>query len=65
MLVARRIAVVFSVSAVRNNKDLDIFKQATIRPETIPLIAVDLVEGLTNINTTTFQLDMNHRQTVD
>ena len=45
MLPARRIAVIFRMSAVTNHKQLDIFKQPAACPKTVPLISIDLIEG--------------------
>ena len=58
------IGIILCVCTIGNNKNLNIFIQSASRPERIPLVTVNLVESLTNGNTSTFQLNMYKRQTV-
>ena len=48
-----RVAVILGISAVRDNEYLDILIQSCSSPKAITLIAIDLVEGFLNINTST------------
>ena len=59
------IAVIFGQGAVTDDEQLHILEQAAARPKAVPLIAVDLVEGLANVHPTPFQLDMHQRQAID
>ena len=62
---AGAVGIVLGVGAVGDDKNLHILEQATPRPEGIPLVAVDLVEGLSNGHSPAFQLNMYQRQAVD
>lgn len=44
---------------------MSILKQTTTGPEGISLITVNLIERLTDSNTSTLQLDMNQRETIN
>ena len=59
------VAVIFGQRAVADDEQLHILKQAAARPKAFPLIAVDLVEGLADVHSTAFQLDMHQRQAID
>lgn len=59
------VGVVLSVGAVGDDKYLHILKQAASRPEGVPLVAVDLVEGLPDGHAPALELDMYQRQAVD
>ena len=59
------VAVIFGKRAVADNENLDELKQAATGPERITLIAVDLVESVFDAYSTTLQLNINQRQTVD
>ena len=58
------VGIILCVRTIGNNKNLNVFIQPASCPERIPLVAVDLIECLTDGNTSTFQLDMYKRQTV-
>ena len=45
MLPARRIAVILRMRTITDHKQLNILKQPAARPKTIPLIAINLIEG--------------------
>ena len=62
---ASAIGIIFGVGAIGNNEDLHVFKEATARPEGVPLVALDLVEGLTNGDTPALELHMDQGQAVD
>ena len=64
MLGANRIAVVLRQRAIADHEQLHILKQTGTSPERFTLIAVNLIERLTQINTTALQFHMHHRQTV-
>jgi hypothetical protein len=57
--VPRGVGVVLGLCPVRDDEELDVLKQPTTHPEAVPLVAVDLVEGLSNRHPTTFQLDVD------
>ena len=59
------IGIILRICAVGDHEDLHEFIQPAGRPEAIPLIAVDLVEGFPNGNAPALQLDMDQRQAVD
>ena len=59
------IGVVFGIGAIGDDEDLYIFKQPAPRPEGVPLIAVDLVEGLPDSHAPALELDMYQGQAVD
>ena len=59
------VGVVLRIRTIRDNKDLSILKQPTSCPEGIPLVAIDLIEGFSDSNTSAFQFDMNERKSID
>lgn len=59
------VGVVLGVGAVGDDKDLHILEQAAPRPEGVPLVAVDLVEGLPDGHAPALELDMYQGQAVD
>ena len=59
------IGIILRIRAVGDHEDLHEFIQPAGRPEAIPLIAVDLIEGFPNGNAPALQLDMDEWQTVD
>ena len=59
------VGVVFGVGAVGNDKDLHILKQTAARPEGLPLVAVDLVEGFPDGYAPAFEFHMHQRQPID
>ena len=59
------VGVVLGVGTVGNDEDLHILKQAGPCPEGVPLIAVDLVEGLPDGYAPAFQFNMYQGQAVD
>ena len=58
------VRVVLRQCAVRNHEQLHVLEQAGPVPETVALVTADLVERLTDVDPTTLQLDMHHRQPV-
>ena len=59
------VRVVFGIRAIGDNKNLHILKQSAASLKRLTLITVNLIERLTNWNTTAFQLNMDERQTID
>ena len=59
------VGVVLGICAVGDNENLYILEQTTGCPETISLIAVDLVECLTDGHATALQLDVDEGQTIN
>ena len=65
MIESGGIGIIFCIGTVGDHEDLHKLVKAACRPEAVPLIAVDLVEGFTDGNATALQFNMDHRQTVD
>ena len=65
MVEACGVGVILGIGSVGYDEDLHIFIQSASCPETIPLIAVNLVERLFKLNPSSFQLYMHKRQTID
>ena len=65
MFRAYGVAVVFGVCAIGDDKNLHIFKKPGACPETLSLIAVDLIERFGNRHPAPFKFNMHQRQTVD
>ena len=65
VLAAGRVGVVLGQRAVADDEELDVLEQPGAGPEAVPLVAVDLVERLADVDTTALELDVDHRQTVD
>ena len=65
MAVAGGVAVVLRERAVADHKELDVFEQATARPEAFALVPVDLVERFANIYAASLEFDVNKGQSVD
>lgn len=59
------VGIILRVGAVGDDENLDIFKQAAGCPEAVALVALDLVERLTDGHAAPLELDMYQRQTVD
>ena len=59
------VGVVFGVGAVGDDEDLHILKQAAARPEGVPLVAVDLVEGFPDGHAPALEFHMDQGQAVD
>ena len=59
------VGIIFGVGAIGNDEYLHIFKEAAARPEGVPLVALDLVEGLTNGDAAAFEFHMDQGQTVN
>lgn len=55
------IRIIFRMRPVENDKDLDIFIKSACRPETVALVALDLIECLTNRNAAPFEFNMHQR----
>lgn len=64
MALACGIAVILGIGSVRYDEELHKLEQPAAGPETLPLVAVDLIESLLDVYAAPFQLDMNQRQTV-
>ena len=62
---AGAVGIIFGVGAIGNDKYLHIFKEATARPEGVPLVALDLVKGLTDGYAPAFEFHVHQGQTVD
>ena len=62
---ASAVGIVLGVGAVGDHEDLGVLKQTAACPEGISLIAVDLIEGLTDGHASALQLDMHQREAVD
>ena len=65
MPLAGRVGVVLRQRAVADHEQLDVLEQAGVGPEALPLVAVDLVERLPDVDTAALELDVHHRQAVD
>ncbi len=59
------VAVIFRLCAVGYNKNLYVLEEAGAAPERLALVAVDLVERLTNGHAPPLQLHVDERQAVD
>ena len=59
------VGIILRIGAVGDDKELDILKEAGSGPEGIPLVAVNLVEGLADGHSPAFEFHMNQRQAVD
>ena len=64
MIISRRVGIIFRISSVRYNKDLNVFEKPAVRPKTIALIAVDLIKRFPYIHAAAFQFDMYKGQPV-
>ena len=65
MAITDRVAVILGQGAIADDKQLHILEQAGARPETVALVAIDLIEGLADIHPTALELHMHHWQTID
>ena len=65
MGVSCRVGVVLGLGPIGDDEQLHVLKQPTARPETVPLVTVDLVECFTNRHPTPLQFNVNHWQSVD
>ena len=65
MVEAGGIRVILCVSSVGYDENLHIFIQSAACPETISLIAVNLVERLFELDTSPLQFYMHKRQSID
>ena len=65
MLAAGGVGVVLGERAVGDDEQLNVVEQAAARPETVPLVPVDLVERLTDVHAPAFEFDVDQRQPVD
>ena len=59
------VGIILRVGAVGDDENLDVFKKAACCPESVALVALDLVERLADGHAAPLQLDMYQRQTVD
>ena len=59
MTLAGRVAVILGIGSVRDDEQLHILEQSAARPETLALVAVDLIERLLDIDAATLQFDMH------
>ena len=64
MTLAGRVAIILGICAVRDDEQLYILEQSAARPETLALVAVDLIESLLDIDAAALQFDMHQRKTV-
>ena len=64
MARTRCIGIILRIRPIRDHKNLDILVQSRARPETVPLIATNLVERLTDLHAAPLQLQMHERQPV-
>ena len=62
---ASAVGVVFRICSIGDNENLHIFKQPTACPKGITLIAIYLIECLSDRDSSALQFDMNYRQTID
>ncbi len=60
----RRVGIILRVRPVRDDEELHILEKPAPRPETLPLITVDLVERLPQRHPPPLQLDLRHRQAI-
>ena len=58
------VGIILCICTIGNDKNLNVLIQSASCPEGIPLVAVNLVESLTDGNTSAFQFNMHKRQTV-
>ena len=65
MVEACGVGVILGIGSVGYDENLHILIQSAACPETISLIAVNLVERLFELNTSSLQLYMHKRQTID
>ena len=65
MVEAGGIRVILCVGSVGYDENLHILIQSAACPKTIPLIAVNLVERLFELNPSSFQFYMHKRQSID
>ena len=65
MVETSRVGVILGIGSVGYDENLHIFIQSAACPETIPLIAVNLVERLFELNSSSLQFYMHQRQTID
>ncbi len=56
---ARGVTVVLGVSAVADDENLYVLKQPAACPEGVALVAVDLVEGLLELDAARLQFDVH------
>jgi len=59
------IGIVLGVGTIGDNEYLHIVEEGASHPEGLALVAVDLVEGLFDIDPTSFEFDMNEWQPID
>ena len=65
MGVSCRVGVVLGLGPIGDDEQLHVLKQPTARPETVPLVTVDLVECFTDCDAAPLQFNVNHWQSVD
>ena len=58
MALACGIAVILGIGSVRYDEELHKLEQPAACPETLPLVAVDLIESIPNIDTAPLQFDV-------
>lgn len=63
-MTADNVAVVLRERAVRYDEQLDVSEQDGAGPETVALVAVNLVKRLTDVHTATLEFDVDHRQAI-
>ena len=58
------VGIILCVCTIGNDKNLNVLIQPTPCPERVPLIAINLIECLTDGHASAFQFNMNKRQTI-
>lgn len=59
------VGVVFGIDAIADDEYLYILEQATVGPERMPLVAVDLVKGFFQFQSPAFELDLHQKKAVN
>lgn len=65
MLISSRIGVVLRVRAIGDDEDLHVFIKSGGGPETVTLIALDLIKSFTDSDATSLELDVDEGQAID
>ena len=65
VVAAGGVGIILRVCAVGDDENLDVFKKAACCPESVALVALDLVERLADGHAAPLEFDMYQRQTVD
>ncbi len=65
MFLSGGVGVVFGECAVGDDEELGIFVQPCACPKGVTVVAFDLVEGFSKVDTSFLEFDMDEGQTVD